>query len=210
VKRAGRLSEATREFTTATAPAIIGISLHPDSPQWAPNHQDNKPLTNKKEKNTMTSQSTRIRMHLLIKTAVAGIAALLLGGCAATNTTAPSTTPSATVRVQEWTGAYYGSAAAGKGTLDYKGRQHHFKISGIGAGGTGVQKVSATGKVYNLDNLQAFPGTYQGISKGLTLIEGKMHAKLTNGNGVVLYLAGETQGLASASGVLSYEITLTD
>ena len=148
-------------------------------------------------------------MQLLIKTALAGITALLLGGCAST-TAAPSETPSATVRVQEWTGAYYGSAAVGKGTLDYKGRQHHFSIKAIGAGGTGVQKVNATGKVYHLNNLQAFPGSYQGISQGLTLIEGKMHAKLTNGNGVVLYLAGETQGLATASGVQSYEITMTD
>jgi hypothetical protein len=45
----------------------------------------------------------------------------------------------------------------------------------------GGQKISATGKVYNLNNLSDFSGTYHGISRGLTLIEGKMHAKLTNG-----------------------------
>jgi hypothetical protein len=53
-------------------------------------------------------------------------------------TTAPSTPPSATVRIQEWSAAYYGSAAAGKGTLDYNGRRHHFTISGLGAGGAGA------------------------------------------------------------------------
>ncbi len=61
-----------------------------------------------------------------------------------------------------------------------------------------MQKVSATGKVYNLNKLSDFAGTYRGVSDGLTLIEGKMHAKLTNGNGVVMYLAGQTEGLASS------------
>jgi hypothetical protein len=45
---------------------------------------------------------------------------------------------------------------------------------------------------------------------GLTLIEGKMHAKLTNGNGVVMYLAGQTEGLASSLGAQAFEVNLTD
>ena len=125
-------------------------------------------------------------------------------------TTAPSTPPAATVRIQEWSAAYYGSAAAGKGTLYYNGQRHHFTISGLGVGGMGGQKVSATGKVYNLNSLHDFPGTYHGISQGLTLIEGKMHAKLTNGNGVVMYLAGQTEGLASSMGAQAFEVSLTD
>ena len=125
-------------------------------------------------------------------------------------TTAPSTPPAATVRIQEWSAAYYGSAATGKGSLYYNGQRHHFTISGLGVGGMGGQKESATGKVYNLNSLQDFPGTYQGISRGLTLIEGKMHAKLTNGNGVVMYLAGQTEGLASSMGAQAFEVSLTD
>ena len=144
-----------------------------------------------------------------INSAFASIIFLFISGCAST-TTAPSTPPSATVRIQEWSAAYYGSAAAGKGTLYYNGQRHHFTISGIGAGGAGGQKVSATGKVYNLNKLSDFSGTYHGISSGLTLIEGKMHAKLTNGNGVVMYLAGQTEGLASSMGAQAFEVNLTD
>ena len=96
-----------------------------------------------------------------------------------------------------------------EGTLYYNGRSHHFTVSGLGAGGMGAQKISATGKIYNLNNLSDFSGTYQGVSNGLTLIEGKMHAKLTNGNGVVMYLAGETEGLASSLEIQSFEVTLT-
>jgi hypothetical protein len=114
------------------------------------------------------------------------------------------------VSIREWSAAYYGSAAAGKGTLYYHGQRHHFTISGLGAGGMGAQKVSATGKVYNLNNVSEFSGTYRGVSSGLTLIEGKMHAKLTNGNGVVMYLAGETEGVASSIGAQAFEVSLTD
>ena len=85
-----------------------------------------------------------------------------------------------------------------------------FHLAGVGVGGAGGQQVSATGKVYNLNRLSDFSGTYHGISRGLTLIEGKMHAKLTNGNGVVMYLAGETEGLASSIGAQAFEVNLTN
>jgi hypothetical protein len=139
----------------------------------------------------------------------ASIAILLIAACASM-TQAPSAPPAATVSIREWSAAYYGSAAAGKGTLNYQGQRHRFTISGLGAGGMGAQKISATGTVYNLNNLSQFSGTYRGVSRGLTLIEGKMHAKLTNGNGVDMYLAGETEGAASSMGVQAFEVTLTD
>lgn len=144
-----------------------------------------------------------------INFAFASLTLLVIAGCAST-TTAPSAPPSATVSIREWSAAYYGSAAAGKGTLYYNGRGHHFTISGLGVGGMGGQKISATGKVYNLNKLSDFSGTYHGVSRGLTLIEGKMHAKLTNGNGVVMYLAGQTEGLASSMGAQAFEVNLTD
>src|SRR6266567_7945724 len=139
----------------------------------------------------------------------ASITFFLIAGCASM-TQAPSTQPSATVSIREWSAAYYGSATAGKGTLNYNGQRHRFTISGVGVGGAGGQKISATGKVYNLHNLSDFSGRYRGVSRGLTLIEGKMHAKLTNGNGVTMYLAGQTEGLASSMGVQAFEVTLTD
>lgn len=143
-----------------------------------------------------------------IKAASTSIALILIAGCASM-TQAPSTPPSATVSIREWSAAYYAQAETGKGRLYYHG-VHHFTISGGGVGGSGAQKVSATGKVYNLNRLSDFPGTYHGISRGLTLIEGKMHAKLTNQNGVVMYLAGETEGLASSLGAQAFEVNLTD
>ena len=139
----------------------------------------------------------------------ASLTFLLIAGCASM-TQAPSTTPSATVSIHEWSAAYYAQAESGKGTLYYNGGRHRFTISGGGVGGSGAQKVNATGKVFNLNKLSDFPGTYHGISRGLTLIEGKMHAKLTNQNGVVMYLAGDTEGLASSLGAQAFEVHLTN
>jgi hypothetical protein len=150
-----------------------------------------------------------IPMKLPIKSALVAFVALLFGACAATMT-APSYEPVATVRIQEWSAAYYGSASAGVGTLKFNGQRRNFTISGLGAGGMGGQKVSAYGRVYNLNRLADFPGTYRGVSRGLTLIQGQMHAKLENQNGVVIYLAGETEGLASSLGIQSFVVTLTD
>src|SRR6478672_8330348 len=144
----------------------------------------------------------------IVNSAFAGITLLVISGCASM-TQAPSTPPSATVRIREWSAAYYAQAEAGKGILYYNGGRHHFTISGGGVGGSGAQKVSATGKVYNLNRLSDFSGTYHGISRGLTLIEGQMHAKLTNQNGVVMYLAGQTEGLASSLGAQAFEVHLT-
>jgi hypothetical protein len=144
-----------------------------------------------------------------VNSTLISITILLLAACASM-TQAPSSPPSATLRIQEWSAAYYGSAAAGKGTLYYNGGRHRFTISGLGAGGVGGQKISATGKVYGLHHLSDFSGTYRGISGGLTLIEGKMHAKLKNDNGVTIYIAGETEGLASSMGAQAFVITLTN
>lgn len=157
---------------------------------------------------SLVNQSEPMKPNF-INFAFAIITFLFIAGCASM-TQAPSAAPSATVSIREWSAAYYASAEAGKGTLNYHGQRHHFTISGAGVGGAGGQKVSATGKVYNLNKLSDFSGTYRGISKGLTLIEGRMHAKLTNGNGVVMYLAGETEGLASSMGVQAFEVNLTN
>ena len=144
-----------------------------------------------------------------LNSGLASLALLLIAGCASM-TQAPSTAPSATVRIREWSAAYYAQAETGKGTLYFNGQAHHFTISGGGVGGSGAQKVSATGKVFNLNRLSDFSGTYHGISRGLTLINGQMHAKLTNQNGVTMYLAGQTEGLASSLGAQAFEVNLTN
>ena len=133
----------------------------------------------------------------------------MIAACASTFQP-PSTAPSATLSVEGVSAAYDGAVATGKGTLNYHGQVHHFTMTGLGIGGTGLQQVSATGEVYNLKGLADFAGIYKGVSKGLTLFKGKMQSKVTNEHGVVAYVAGETKGLASDTGVRAFKVKLTD
>jgi hypothetical protein len=144
-------------------------------------------------------------------TALAALAILVLAGCAtqmSNDPTAPAGAPAATVRIQEFQAGYYGTGVTGQGTIDYQGKNRAFSISGVGAGGSGAQSITAVGKVYHLGSLANFPGTYTGARSGLTLVSGKMHERYENQNGVVIYLTGETSGLASSLGIDKIVISL--
>lgn len=150
-------------------------------------------------------------MKSSITSAIALVASLFLASCAtqmSNDPTAPSGPPAATVTIQEFQASYYGSASTGKGTLHYQGRDRTFSIKGLGAGGSGAQSIDATGKVYHLDSLDDFSGTYTGARSGLTLFQGKMHERLENDKGVVIYVTGKTSGLSTSTGIDKIVLTL--
>ena len=150
-------------------------------------------------------------MKTKLTTTLAATAALLLASCATKMTndpTAPSGPPDATVSIDIAQASYYGSASSGGGNLQYQGRSHPISIKSIGAGGLGAQTIHATGKVYHLKSLSAFPGTYTGARSGLTLINGKMHERLANDKGTVIYLTGKTAGLSTNYGIDKFIIEL--
>ena len=51
-------------------------------------------------------------------------------------------------------------AGTGKGVLHFQGKNHPFTIKGGSVGTVGATKMSATGDVYRLDNLEDFSGVY--------------------------------------------------
>jgi hypothetical protein len=143
-------------------------------------------------------------MTTKIASALAAVAALFLGSCAtqmATDPTAPSGPPAATMNVDIAQASYYGSASSGGGNLNYQGRSYPISVKAVGGGGLGAQTIHATGKVYNLPSLAAFPGTYTGARSGFTVLNGKMTARLANDKGTVIYLTGRTTGLATSVGI---------
>ena len=76
-----------------------------------------------------------------------------------------------------------------------------FKIGGLGIGGIGVSRMTATGNVYNLRDVAYFPGAYVQGRYGAVIGEasvGKLW--LRNANGVVLELRAEREGLALSLG----------
>jgi len=83
----------------------------------------------------------------------------------------------------------------GKGEIDFKGKEHTFKISGLSVVDAGVASISASGGVYNLKNLSDFNGNYTAASAGITVAGGAGATFLQNEHGVVIKLIETTQGL---------------
>lgn len=110
--------------------------------------------------------------------------------------------PVGQIELKQYTVAYGGSGTVGGGTLTVDGKEYPFRIAGLGVGGIGASAVDATGTVYNLPALEAFPGTYGNARLGMTAGEsggGKLW--LRNPDGVVIELESEMRGLALAGGV---------
>jgi hypothetical protein len=106
------------------------------------------------------------------------------------------------IELKQYTVAYIGSGTVGGGTLILNGTSHPFKIAGLGIGGIGASSIDATGKVYNLPNLEAFPGSYGNARLGITAGDsGKGRLWLKNSDGVVIELWTKMRGLALTGGV---------
>ena len=110
--------------------------------------------------------------------------------------------PAGQIELKQYTVAWVGSGTMGGGTLIVDGKEYPFRLAGLGIGGYGASAIDATGVVYNLASLDAFPGTYGNARLGMTGGEsggGKLW--LRNPDGVVIELESEMRGLALAGGV---------
>ena len=82
------------------------------------------------------------------------------------------------------------------------GKTKKFKLGGMGVGGAGGAKISAIGNVYNLTDINLFPGAYTQVSAGATAGDASKAAAfwLQNTRGVVLELRSKQEGLALTGG----------
>ena len=149
-------------------------------------------------------------MKNTITAAFVSVAVLFTIGCAtqkSTDKNAPTGPPDATIKFEGGQASYWVTGSGGTGSITYQGTTRKFSAVAAGAGGSGAQKMSAVGEVYNLKSLSDFPGTYTGAKSGLTLFRGKMHERLENDSGVVIYAESKTTGLASATGLVTVTIS---
>jgi len=130
---------------------------------------------------------------------------LALAGCAGNVKLGPDAvagkTPDGTVDMQEVQAAYIGSGSAGTGTLSYRGKEHPFKVGGVGVGGIGLSTVDAQGEVYNLRDLSQFAGTYGQARYGFAI--GRTSAGdlwMQNESGVIMHLKAKRTGLMLSLG----------
>jgi hypothetical protein len=130
-------------------------------------------------------------------------ATLLAGGLALAEN---AKKPSGAVSIDETQFAIILGGTRGGGTLAFHGKQYPFKVSGITAGANvGISKMSASGEVYDLEDISKFPGTYTKLDVSITLGGGVGGLRLKNENGVIMRLESRTKGLqlnvGSTSGI---------
>jgi hypothetical protein len=108
---------------------------------------------------------------------------------------------SGAVKIEQVQIAFIGSGNLGGGTLYYGGKEYDFTVGGLGIGGIGVSQMTATGTVYNLRNIDDFPGAYAQGRYGIALGDASTgELVLQNTRGVVMRLKAERTGLALSLG----------
>jgi hypothetical protein len=125
---------------------------------------------------------------------------LLCGAAAADQTqdTAPvseSSAPDATVSLNATSVAAGVGWVWGNGQIEFKGKGHTFKISGLSVVDAGVSSITASGQVYNLAHLSDFAGNYTVAAAGVALGGGAGASFLKNEHGVIIKLVETQQGL---------------
>ena len=157
------------------------------------------------------SKLTKIAAILFIIAMVFGCASSKSSKTTATGAEPKATeTPSGTIH---WEGQEFMAiidVGWGHGTLDFKGQVFKHKTTAVGVGGWGGQKISATGKVYNLKDIADFPGAYGEIRGGATVVKGAGYWYLRNGKGVEMVIKPHAEGLALSLGASGIKVEMVD
>ncbi len=141
-----------------------------------------------------------------LRSFAAGAAALLLLPGAAIGQQRTLGPPSASVRIEVFSVAFIGQGQVGGGTLAFRGRNYPITVGGLGVGGIGAAKLTASGRVYGLRQREDFAGAYVQLREGWAVGRaGKGRMVLKNDKGVTISLDTRRQGLQlslGADGVL--------
>jgi hypothetical protein len=81
----------------------------------------------------------------------------------------------------------------GDGRLTFKGRRALFAVNGLTLVDVGIAKASAVGEVYNLSDISQFEGTYLASEAGFDLAGGIGGISMSNKNGVIIHLRGDSE-----------------
>ncbi len=103
--------------------------------------------------------------------------------------------PSGTVSMESKSVAIGVGVSWGDGKLNYKGKTYTFSVKGLSVIDLGVSKVSARGKVYHLNKVEDFSGTYAAAQAGAAVGGGMSVVALKNENGVVMELSSTQTGV---------------
>ncbi|MBL0010808.1 MAG: DUF1134 domain-containing protein [Nitrosomonas sp.] len=103
--------------------------------------------------------------------------------------------PSATVTIETTSVAAGVGFTWGEGVLHYQGKDYKFKLKGLSVVDVGISSISATGKVYLLQRLEAFPGTFVAGEASAAVAAGAGVQSLENQHGVIIHLTSTQAGV---------------
>lgn len=103
--------------------------------------------------------------------------------------------PSGTLRLESTSVAVGVGASWGNGTLRLQDKDHAFTVSGLSVVDVGVSKVTATGRVWGLEKLEDFSGTYNGVDLGIAVGGGTAGVAMRNENGVYIKMRSAQRGV---------------
>jgi len=83
----------------------------------------------------------------------------------------------------------------GEGVLKFQGKDYKFKIKGLSVVDLGISSISAIGKVYNLEKVSDFAGTFTSVEAGIAVGGGAGASTMKNQNGVVMNLTSAKAGI---------------
>lgn len=103
--------------------------------------------------------------------------------------------PSATVTIETKSVAAGVGFTWGEGVLHYQGKDYKFKVKGLSVADVGISSISAVGKVYLLQRLEAFPGTYAAGEASAAVAAGAGAQAMENQHGVIIHLTSTQAGI---------------
>ncbi|MGI3777280.1 MAG: hypothetical protein ACRYGC_08305 [Janthinobacterium lividum] len=96
----------------------------------------------------------------------------------------------------------------GSGTLSYRHHTYHFTVKGVSVADVGFARIVGHGRVYKMDHLSQFSGTYGGASGEATLGNGIGGQFLTNANGVQIRIDDVSKGARLTGSADGIQLTL--
>jgi hypothetical protein len=102
--------------------------------------------------------------------------------------------PDATIVVSGWTAAIGVGLSSGSGTLTYQGKEYELKVSGMELGGVGISSGTASGNVYNLQNVEDINGQYSGLAAGAMVGAGAGALGMRNDKQVIIRVTTKAKG----------------
>ena len=96
----------------------------------------------------------------------------------------------------------------GDGVLRYRGHSYHFDIKGVNVAAVGFSEVTGRGRVYNLNKVSDFSGTYVSSTGEATVDRGIGGQVLVNNAGVQIRLDNVTRGARLSGSADGIQLTL--